>query len=610
MPKFSIIIPVCNKLELTQKCIKTIEATTTDYELIIVDNGSTPVYQGPGRIIRNEKNEGFPVAVNQGLKEATGEILVILNNDTLVPPLWLDTLAGHLLNYDLVGPCSNNVSGIQQIPARHFENNLDFFNFSKEQREKNRGNILPWHRLVFFCVAFKREVLDRVGFLDEQFTPGNFEDDDYCLRAIEADFKLGVAYDVFIHHTGGATHKGLNLDYKKLLETNQAKFSAKWSNSKYFELQEKAQFGNPLKLINPNSPLSLVMIVKNEAKGLERAILSCRGLVSNIVIAIDRETTDETEVIAKKYATEIKHFDFKDDFAAARNFAQFGVKTPWILFLDGHEYVKQAPNLFEKLKQDGDGLLCTIEMENGSQFRNPRIFKSDVKFLGAIHEQQQCKKVLPYLGFIVKHDRTNNQSLESSKERELQRNRQMPEIMGKLLKDDPKNTRASFHLFLYYAGRLKFKEAKKCQKLFLRYAKSPGDRWFVFFSQSLSFWMRKKYLSAWLATCAAEKETPGRWEIAKLRGIIFLSQKNYTKAIDFFIASFDENKCSQTFKPWERDLAKTWDSIGECFFNLGKYYEASESFRRGSQHATENNFKDLLVRRADLMFEMAKNKRS
>ena len=610
MPKFSIIIPVCNRPDLTEKCLKTIKANTTDYEVIIVDNGSTPAYSGLERVIRNEKNEGFPVAVNQGLKQATGEILVILNNDTLVPPGWLDNLAEHLKTYDLVGPCSNNISGVQQIRADHFNTNLEFFDFAIKLNKELASKIMPWYRLVFFCVAFKREVLEKIGFLDEQFSPGNFEDDDYCLRAIEAGFRLGIAYDVFIHHTGSATHKSLNLDYKNLLETNQAKFSAKWPDSKYKELQKKAIENSFDRLLNPYSQLSLVMIVKNEAKGLERAILSCRGLVSNIVIAIDNSTTDETEIIAKKYATEIKHFDFKDDFAAARNFAQEGVKTPWVLFLDGHEFVKQAPNLEGALKKDGDGLLCTIEMEQGSQFRNPRIFKSDVTFLGAIHEQQQCKKVLPYLEFIVKHDRTNSQSLESSKERELQRNRQMPEILGKILKDDPKNTRASFHLFLYYAGRLKFKEAKKCQKLFLKYAKSRGDRWFVFFSQALSYFMRKKYFRAYMATCGAEKQTPGRWEIAKLRGMIFLSQKNYTKALDFLVASFGENKGPQTFKPWERDLARTWDSIGECFFHLGKYYEASEAFRRGSHHAKEKDFKNLLSRRSDLMFEMAKSKRS
>ena len=610
MPKFSIIIPVCNNEKLTKNCLQTIKECSNDYEVIIVDNGSVPAYSGPELVIRNEKNEGFPVAVNQGLKKAKGEILVILNNDTLVTPYWLDILQRHLKNYDLIGPCSNNVSGLQQIPADHYKGKNELYDFAIKQTQKCKDFIIPTHRLVFFCVAFKREVLNKVGFLDEQFTPGNFEDDDYCLRSIEAGFKLGIAYDVFIHHQGSATHKSLNLNQKSLLEINQTKFSNKWPELKYRELVNRALEEKPVNFLNPDSPLTLVMVVKNEVKGLERAILSCRGLVSNIIIAIDNSTTDKTESVAKRYATEIKHFDFKDDFSAARNFAQEGVKTPWILFLDGHEYIKNAPDLFDALKQDCDGLLCTVEMENGSQFRNPRIFKSDVKFVGAIHEQQECKNILPYLKFIVKHDRTNNQSLKSSQAREQQRNRQMPEIMGKLIEDNPKNTRASFHLVLYYTGRNKFKEAKKYQKLFLKYSKITGERWFILFNQSLGYLTQKKYFRAYLSACAADRETPGRWEIQKLKGMILFSQKNYTKALDFFVSSFHENIGDVTFKPWAVELAGTWNFIAESFFNLGQHWQAGEAFKKASDHAVKVDFKDLLARRSDLMFEMAKNKRS
>jgi len=527
MPKFSIIIPVYNNKDLTLQCIRTITECSHDYELIIVDNGSVPAYSGLGRVIRNDKNEGFPVAVNQGLKEAKGDILIILNNDTLVTPGWLEKFDDHLKVYDMVGPCSNNISGIQQVPFDKYSNIKELYSFALNQSKKHSGNIFPFYRLVFFCVAFKREVLNKVGFLDEQFTPGNFEDDDYCLRAIEAGFKLGVAYDIFIHHKGSATHKTLNLDHKNLIETNHAKFQKKWPDSKYKEIQNKIFANNFDRLLNPDSPLSLVMIVKNEAKGLERAILSCRGLVSHIIIAIDDSTTDDTEIIAKRYATTIKHFKFNDDFSAARNFAQQGVLTPWVLFLDGHEFIHKAPDLDVALKQDCDGLLCTVEMENGSQFKNPRIFKSHVKFVGAVHEQQQCKKILPYYNFIVKHDRTNNQSTESSAEREEQRNRQMPEVMGKILKENPKNTRASFHMYLYLVGRNKFKEAKKYKKLFLKYSNFAGERWFVLFNQSLGYLSRKKYFRAWLSACAADRETPGRWEIERLKGMILFDQKNY-----------------------------------------------------------------------------------
>jgi glycosyltransferase involved in cell wall biosynthesis len=605
MPKFSIIIPVFNNAELTKKCVQTIRENSTDYEIIIVDNGSSPAYEGFGKIIRNEKNEGFPISVNQGLKQAQGEILVILNNDTLVTPHWLEYFEEHLKTYDIVGPVSNNVSGLQQIPTDGYAGLDQLYEFSAKTNRQNDGNILAWHRLVFFCVAFTRQVYNTVGILDERFTPGNFEDDDYCLRAIEKGFKLGIAFDIFIHHKASATHQILNLDKKKLLEINQEKFNKKWPQARYQELQKIGQGERQQSILNQNSNLTLVMIVKNEAKGLERAILSTRGLVRDIIIAIDNQTTDETEIIAKKYATEIKHFDFKDDFSAARNFAQENVKTDWILFLDGHEYIKQAPELTSLLKSDSDGLLCTIEMETGAQFKNPRIFRKEVKFSGPIHEQQQCKKLQPAYNIIIKHDRLASQSKESVEEREQQRNRQMPEIMGKLLKANKKNTRASFHLYLYYAGRQKLSEAKQTKKLFLKYSKNKGDRWFVFFNTALLYLTHKKYYRAYLATGQAERETPGRWEISKLRGLIFFDQKNYKRALNFLIESFKENTGEVAFKPWQRDLDKTWNLIGECFFNLGQYYQASEAFKRGAQLTEQAGFKDLLARRAELMREMA-----
>lgn len=228
MPKFSIIIPVCGNEELTFDCLDSIEKNSSDYEVIIIDNGSTPAWQGLSKFIRNEKNLGFPIAVNQGIKIATGEIIIILNNDTLVSPHWLERFEYHLKTFDMVGPVSNCISGSQQLPAGAYA-----FVDSK------LGQIYPWHRLVFFCVAIKKVVFDKIGLLDEQFSPGNMEDDDFCMRAIEVGFKLGIAEDIFIYHLGTATFKTQGIDYQNLLRTNLVKFQAKWPERKYDQLVKK-----------------------------------------------------------------------------------------------------------------------------------------------------------------------------------------------------------------------------------------------------------------------------------------------------------------------------------------------------------------------------------
>ncbi|OGY41923.1 MAG: hypothetical protein A2Y67_03835 [Candidatus Buchananbacteria bacterium RBG_13_39_9] len=604
MPKYSIIIPVCDNLDLTKRCITSINLNTTDYEIIVIDNGSFPAYEGLEIVRHNEKNEGFPVAVNQGIKIAKGEVIVILNNDVVVTPHWLDRLSYHFCHADIVGPMTNEVSGAQKITTDTADYFLAPDEFANSYYTKNSLSFSTTARLVFFCVAIKRKVIDKIGLLDEQFTPGNFEDDDFCLRAIEADFKLAIAKDVFVYHLGSATHKTLKIDFVNLMAINKGKFEKKWSAAKIDMLHRKAVRLGSENLFNPESPLSLAMIVKNEAVGLENAILSCWGLVSDIVIAIDKTTTDETADIAKKYGARIKYFDFLDDFAAARNFAQEGVKTEWTLFLDGHEYLKQAPKLLDILKQDCDGLLCTVVMENGAQFRSARIFKSHLKFAGQIHEQPQCVNPLPCIKVVIQHDRNESQSVTSAEARERQRNYQMPEIMGILLKDNPKNTRASFHLVLYYMGRFMFKEAKKCRKLFLKHSKVAGDRWFIYFNQALGFLSQHKFFWAYLSACSADRETPGRWEVEKLKGMIFFSQRNYRRALSFFVKSMHENTCDVRFKPWQVDLAGTWNLIGESFFQLGNFEEAGEAFNRASERANTDVSRDFLKRRSALMFKI------
>ena len=236
----SIIIPVLNQREMTCECLTAIAQHTTAYELVLVDNGSDPAFEGAA--IRNETNLGFPAAVNQGLAAAKGDVVVILNNDVIVTQGWLDRLKAHLdSGWDMVGPITNSVSGPQQVLIDSYENQSGLLVAAWQNALKNDRQALPFHRLVFFCVSMRRAVYERLGPLDEIYTPGNFEDDDYCLRAIEAGFRLAIARDVFVHHFGGVTHRALDLDYQALMTKNKAKFDKKWPKEKYTELAEKGQ---------------------------------------------------------------------------------------------------------------------------------------------------------------------------------------------------------------------------------------------------------------------------------------------------------------------------------------------------------------------------------
>ena len=604
--KTSIIIPVKDNQRLTEECIRSIKENTSDYEIIIVDNGSTPAYSGEGKIIRNEENLGFPKAVNQGIVESTGDTIVILNNDTIVTPHWLDYLIAHFDKYDIVGPVTNNISGPQKIEIPEYKNEDEFYTITEKYSHDHKGESMPWHRLVFYCVAIKKEVINRIGLLDEQFTPGNFEDDDFCLRAIEAGFRLGIAQDVFIHHIGQATHKSLNLDFKKLMETNQAKFMAKWPEAKYRELQEKNYINCDSEKPKTEKTIALVMIVKNEEKGLERAILSCKDFVSEIHIAVDKSSTDKTAVIAGKYATDLMFFDWKDDFAWARNFAQERVKTDWILFIDGHEYVEKCENLKTKLQSDKDALLCTVELDSGAQIRSPRIYKNGLKFEGEYHEQINNKTIELYTEFLIKHDRIGGQAIESQLKREKMRDELAPKIMKKQLDKNKRNVRALFHLALHEQSRGNFKKAIKWQNKYFKYAKVRNERWYVYFNRALCYLALGKYFRAFWAINHAENESPGRWEVDKLKGMIYFQAGKYFKAIESLVNSFHINTGDQTYKPWKRDDVGTWNLIGESWFRLKEYYKAHISFEQAWKKCTDPKFKKLLYDRQRLMYEIAK----
>lgn len=607
MIKYSIIIPVVNNKALTDACLTSILKHTTDYEIIIVDNGSKKgMYEGDS-VIRNEENLGFPVAINQGIAKARGEIIVLLNNDTIVTPYWLDRLADHFDRYDIISPLTNNISGIQQLAMTAFPLPASADDVSEKIYAKSVGRSIPYHRLVFFCVAIKRSVIDKIGVLDERFSPGNCEDDDYCLRAIEAGFRLGIATDCFIYHAGSATHKALDIKHLDLIRTNQAKLQAKYPREKYEELKVKSLTNCDCNPVEAKKTVSLVMIARNEEMGLERAVNSARPYVDKVIIAVDRSSTDKTLEIATRLADVVKTYDWQDDFAWARNFAHEGVDTDWILFLDGHEFIKKAPNFFDMLNSPADGLLCTVLLETGQEFRNPRIYRKGLQFSGAIHEMQNCKTLTNYSDFVVEHDRPGGQAPEAIALRAEDTNDQIPRIMGKQLADDPANIHASFHLAMHAQSRGRFSEAIKYQNLYLKYAKQKGERWYMLFNKALCHYSLGHKLRALCALDEAEKETPSRWEVARLRALMNFYDGKYKRAIGFFVDSFDQNFCDVTFKPWQKDEVETWDMIGQSYYRLTRYDLAKESFARASDICLDETKKKLYQDRADLMLKMSES---
>lgn len=361
--------------------------------------------------------------------------------------------------------------------------------------------------------------------------------------------------------------------------------------------------------MNQNKTLTLVMIVKNEEKGLAAAIQSAKPYVQDIIVAIDEKSTDRSGKIAIENGAIVKTFQFSDNFSAARNFAAIDVKTDYILFLDGHEILEKADNLQEYLNSDKDVILVPILMENGTIFFGGRIYKRGLNFVGRIHERVEGKTSEYAKKMLIKHNRIKGQNPDSISEREEQRIKHMDYIMKSELQDNPRDTRVLFHLALFYHSHNNYKSAKKYTKLFLKYSDEIGGRWYLCYCMAIFHYTKHHYLRALFWTQNCMKENPKRWEICHLRGLIFRSIKKYDHAVKCFVESLNENCGFIDFLPLQRNLSQTFNFIGECLFSLGKFYEAGEAFAHAASKSYDRMFSTLLKRRSELMFDMFKNQK-
>jgi GT2 family glycosyltransferase len=250
----SIIIPTFNQLPFTRLCLELLKKySEAPYELIVVDNGST---DGTADFLRScpdvqliafSQNRGFAAACNAGLKASRGEYLVLLNNDIFVTPSWLTNLARVLdcrPDVGMVLPATNLTVGPQLLQVFY----SDLETMLRFAGNYNRSDPARWHevlRLPDYCLMLRREMLDKVGYLDEQFAPGYYEDDDYSFRARKAGLRLIFAADTFVHHFSDVTTAGVDKG-GTMGEINRGRFLKKWETDPLDFFQLSLRVINPL----------------------------------------------------------------------------------------------------------------------------------------------------------------------------------------------------------------------------------------------------------------------------------------------------------------------------------------------------------------------------
>lgn len=218
-----IIVCVHNALEDVKICLSSvIRHTRPPYRILIVDDGSADETreflaqwtheQGVQRI-RHEQARGYTCAANAGLRASTADLVVLLNSDTQVTPLWLDRMAacaGSDPRIGLVGPLSNAASW-QSVPAILDANGDWHENPLPADCSLNEWALLIGRQSAYaypqvpflngFCLMIKRTVLEQVGLFDEKhFGRGYGEENDYAVRVRHAGWSLVIADDAYVQH--------------------------------------------------------------------------------------------------------------------------------------------------------------------------------------------------------------------------------------------------------------------------------------------------------------------------------------------------------------------------------------------------------------------------
>lgn len=241
-PVVSIIIPVYGQHETTFACLKSIAShpPRAKYEVIVMDDCSLePASEALApvrgiRVLRNGHNLGFIGNVNAGAAAATGDYLLILNNDTIVRPgafdAMIDTFDQHS-NVGLVGAKLLNADGSVQEAGGIVWRDGSAWNWGRGQnRDDPRFNFV---RDADYCsgaaLAIRRELFAALGGFDVHYAPAYYEDTDLAFRVRQHGLRVVYQPAAEIFHIEGVSHgRDENSGIKAYQVANAAKFFERW----------------------------------------------------------------------------------------------------------------------------------------------------------------------------------------------------------------------------------------------------------------------------------------------------------------------------------------------------------------------------------------------
>lgn len=422
-PKVSVVIPLYGGPEDVRLCLASLGGCSDLlHEVIVVDDASPDnapdVVKGFGfaTLLQNTSNLGFGATCNRGAAEYSGDIILFLNSDTVVPRPGLIRLIEALMKSGAVaaaGPKSNSVGHYQWL-GTHYAN-LDEMALLADDLARGVLDDFDCDMLVGFCLAVRRSAWDEVGGFDESFRVGMFEDNDLCYRLRRLGYRLVVSQRAFVHHKGNASLDRHPDDKVELFRANEERYLQKWKDDLSVEFvshlpgleadrvrfdltMEPARLRQEVAELAPQASISLCMIVRNEERVLGDCLASAKPFFSQIVV-VDTGSTDRTIEIAREHGAEVYEMVWPDSFSAARNESLKYATGDWVCWIDaddtlplrsGYSILKAVLNATDDL----GGLVIPVRFVTddpafGTSVDHVKVFRNHRgwKFEGRIHEQ-------------------------------------------------------------------------------------------------------------------------------------------------------------------------------------------------------------------------------
>jgi GT2 family glycosyltransferase len=243
-PKVTVVVPVYNQVFYTLACaISLFESRPNmSFELVIADDCSTDEttdilssFSPAIRIVKTSGNVGFLQNCNHAAETAHAEFIVMLNNDTIVLPSWLDALVDTLEHNDkcgMVGSKLLSLNGTLQEAGAIYWRDGSAWNFGRNQDQ--RAPQFCYLKEVDYCsgasICLRTEIWNRLGGFDQHFAPAYCEEVDLAFRLRE---KLGLTTiyqprSVLVHHEGVSHGTDVAQGIKNYQVVNQRKLLDRW----------------------------------------------------------------------------------------------------------------------------------------------------------------------------------------------------------------------------------------------------------------------------------------------------------------------------------------------------------------------------------------------